>query len=170
MSRRAAVLVLAIIATMGIAAAAQPVIKVTVLYDHGNVTVGSVTVTEGYLPPVTDDEGDYLLRVQTADGGTSYARRFAIDRRVHIENVTGTILLNQTDVRLTVPYSENASRAVVYRDGREIDSSAVPAYTPPRPANRTGTGGEGGDIPWIPVVIAVVAVVGGILYLSLEPR
>ena len=174
-------LILATLFLTSITAAQESVIKMDVKYDNGNVTLADYTITEGYVPPQTSGDAQYLLRI-TNNTNTIFSTQFDIEREKIIDGPNGrkTEILNETEKRLIIPYSENSETIEIYRNRKKIieENISTPETNTQTENNQTETNTQEESsqktekgLPWnIIGIAALILILVTILYLSIVPE
>ena len=180
-------LILASLLLIPLGAADEPVVKMDIRYDDGEVTLEDYQVTNGYLPPQTSGDAEYLLRI-TNSSATVYSTQFNIERQVNIDGPEGgeSRMLNETTKRLIAPYTRDSEKIEIYRDRRKIieenisqdnvniDLTDDESSTPGQGTNQSEQRPQqdsGGGIPWsliLPPIIIII--IGTVIYLSIVPE
>jgi len=181
------VLILVSLLLIPLGAADEPVVKMDIKYNEGEITLEDYQVTNGYLPPQTSGDAEYLLRI-TNSSGTVYSTQFDIERQVNIDGPEGgeSRMLNETTKRLIAPYSRDSKKIEVYRDRRKIiqenisqdniniDLKGDESSSSEQGTNQSEQGPRqesGGGIPWPLILPAIlILILGTVIYLSIVPE
>ena len=180
-------LILASMLVIPLTAAEEPIIKMDIKYDNGDVSLEDYQVTSGYVSPQTSGDAEYLLRI-TKGSGTVYSSQFNIERQVNIDGPEGgeSRMLNETTKRLIAPYNTTSEKIEIYRDREKIiekniskdninielaENGSNSSEQKTDQGQKTDQEESSGGAPWIIIAAAsLILILGTVIYLSIVPE